>query len=598
MTEQQKKLKELLIEFGISSEPISEITIAETLKKALKELGEETPHEEWTAEITAFDLAENLQDSEIGWGTYYGPKLVWKKEDGSIVEYPSISQITPILIDYWERRSREASHPVMRARYSDLVWVFSEKIAGKKPHFNMATSAIDSNVDIASRGDYKHDVEIFKKLERSLYLALTLNDAQRVEKVRDAIIAYEDKVAKDELIGLWGYSYDLLIENKKVPLTESQRIKIIDDLEKRLERISNPPEQSNLDPWAAERAANRLANYYRALDRKGDVKRVLLKYGGAFEKLSEQASAILAMSWLQDVYEIYQNYGLKEDAERIAVKLQSIGPKTRDEMKPISVSREIKREEMDKYVAQIIEGDKETALARVAIRYISRKKGVEKQLHDLSKKAPITFLFAKKIQDVRGTPIAEVGPLEQDLEGNIILQTDQNMKIESIFIRKVLDSLFHKFEVDAKQLVDYIYKAPIFKEERREIVLEGVNSYLENRHLTAIHLLVPQVEEAVRTLVRNNGGAVLKPARIGGGFVNKTLDELLRDPIFSNVFGEFGEDVALYLRILFTDRRGWNIRNCVCHGLWPAVAFGIPVADRIIHSILCLALVREVGKKD
>ncbi len=107
--------------------------------------------------------------------------------------------------------------------------------------------------------------------------------------------------------------------------------------------------------------------------------------------------------------------------------------------------------------------------------------------------------------------------------------------------------------------------------------------------MTAVHLLIPQIENALRVLLEKASGSVLKTAR-GGGFHFKVLDDLLRDPLLVQVFGE---DIVFYFRVLLVDPRGWNLRNRVCHGHCDVSEFGSYMSDRIIHVLLCLALVRK-----
>ena len=70
----------------------------------------------------------------------------------------------------------------------------------------------------------------------------------------------------------------------------------------------------------------------------------------------------------------------------------------------------------------------------------------------------------------------------------------------------------------------------------------------------------------------------------------KTLDDLLREETVVKVLGE---NVVHYFRVLFTDRRGWNLRNDVCHGITSLAAFSPQMTDRIFHALLVLALLRE-----
>ena len=54
-----------------------------------------------------------------------------------------------------------------------------------------------------------------------------------------------------------------------------------------------------------------------------------------------------------------------------------------------------------------------------------------------------------------------------------------------------------------------------------------------------------------------------------------------------------GEDIINYLRAYYADPRGLNIRNIICHGAYTLNMINAAIADRIFHTLLCLAAVRE-----
>ena len=103
------------------------------------------------------------------------------------------------------------------------------------------------------------------------------------------------------------------------------------------------------------------------------------------------------------------------------------------------------------------------------------------------------------------------------------------MAIEAIFLRQELESLVKKYPTFENLCVDYLFRSPIFEEVRKSIIGWGVKEYLNGNHMTAVHLLVPQIENALRVLIETAGGPVLEPAR-DGGFNYKVLNKLLRDP--------------------------------------------------------------------
>ena len=134
----------------------------------------------------------------------------------------------------------------------------------------------------------------------------------------------------------------------------------------------------------------------------------------------------------------------------------------------------------------------------------------------------------------------------------------------------------------------HIFLSPVFAPDRRPIIEAGIKAYLAGDHTLAVHLLVPQIEQALRVLLELAGGSVLKPARLGM-LTYKLLHDMLQDPLLVQVLGE---DTLLYLCVLLTDQRGWNIRNRISHGLCDVHEFSPAMSDRVMHVLLCLALVR------
>lgn len=139
-----------------------------------------------------------------------------------------------------------------------------------------------------------------------------------------------------------------------------------------------------------------------------------------------------------------------------------------------------------------------------------------------------------------------------------------------------------------QDLTDFVLASPIFEETKKDLIHAGLQAYLDQDYISAIHILVPQTEAAIRSLVELTGGATSKRNR-QGGLQLRTFDDLLRD---EEVKECFGIDLSFYFRVLLTEQRGWNIRNDVCHAISPSGAFNCSVADRVVHVILCLAQVR------
>jgi hypothetical protein len=223
--------------------------------------------------------------------------------------------------------------------------------------------------------------------------------------------------------------------------------------------------------------------------------------------------------------------------------------------------------------------------------HIPTKDKIIDQLKDLASNAPLLYHIQHQIHDHHGRPVAVVGPITKDLDGHIAKQIAENIAfpVATIFVRELMVALVEKYNLSKDAILNLLYKSPLFHEEKRSILSIGIDAYLKEDAIIAIHLLVPQAEDAVRRLVELSGGSVIKFWRTGG-FSLKTFDELLRH---ESIAAAFGKDAQLYLRVLYTDPRGLNLRNDVCHGNKRGDDLGMTLADRVFHSLLLLSLARE-----
>jgi hypothetical protein len=299
-----------------------------------------------------------------------------------------------------------------------------------------------------------------------------------------------------------------------------------------------------------------------------------------------------ASSSLERAYHICKEYNMKEDAERLLVAIREIGPKVASSMGTTSHEMEIPRDELNTYLEAMMEGDVEDVLIRIAMHFITQRTEIENRVKQLAHDYPISFLFTTQILDDQGRKVASVNSLESDLDGNIVHHMAQDLSFSVVFLMKSLEEAERKFNLNSSTLFEYLSQSPVFTYDRKSFLLRGLQAYFQQDYLITIHLLVPQIETAIRNLVEMSGGQVLKQSR-GGGFHLRTLDDLFRT---QEVVQIFNEDVALYFRVVLTDQRGWNIRNDVCHGIASENKFSRGIADRLIHILLVLALLREHDK--
>lgn len=593
MARNPQAYEEIILDFEDRTELFDEHDVHSAIRHFAAAITEELP-KKLLAEMIAFGFAENYQDSDTGWGTYYGPMLVMPNKEGQMVESPSIKLVDAEMLSYWSERANQARHPILKARYADIVWDFSRRVTRSTGDPSMARIAVVAYIDSTQKHLNKHDFDIAKKLNRALSLALSINDEALVQKVKETIISSEAYIAANGNIKNRGFSYDLLIEQHRISLTEDEKHQIIASLEQWLSIVSDAANQELFDPFASEEAALRLAKYYRKINDQNKMREALLKYRDAFLEPSKTASSLVASSWLQKIYTTFRQFSLLKEADEIAVQLRKIGAKSKDEMVTITGEMKISKEQLNSFIDDITEGEMEDALSRIASHFFLNKNEVEGRVKEIAKKTVLSNLVTQEIQDYRGMPIAKIGPLHEDLDGHVVFHMAQNMSFSTVFLRPVIERLCSQFKMTPRDISDYLYKSPIFDKAKLPVIETGLKAFLEGNHMVSAHLLIPQIEDALRNLLEMAGGSVYKPRR-SGGLLLKTLDEVLRDDTITQIFGD---NIAFYLRVLLTDPRGWNLRNIVCHGMCPAIAFNSDMADRVFHALLLLSHIREKEKSD
>jgi hypothetical protein len=172
---------------------------------------------------------------------------------------------------------------------------------------------------------------------------------------------------------------------------------------------------------------------------------------------------------------------------------------------------------------------------------------------------------------------------------DIVMQLAQNIEIENVFLHKSLEHLRSKSTITADTILAVLDESPVFAAERRPLLKEGIHAYLDGDHTKAIHVIVPQIEQALRQLLSLTGAPTLKTGR-NGMMQLKNLNDILREPAIKTCVGE---DLRLYLLTFLADERGQNIRNTICHGLATPQQFNQGLGVQTLHALLAISLVRQ-----
>lgn len=547
----------------------------------------------YLAEVMASELTEDYtSDNDAFNGKFYfGPHLVFQDNNtGEFIESPDRKLITPEIISYWEIRINDAKNCILKARYSGLVWDFKSFVTGEKCDIEIARMYIRSLICIIDNDYLSHPILGVKQAERAIKLSKKLSQADLLDEAKLALRNLISRHGKGNAVGIWGSAYRISTECPNSYTSEEQKA-LIADLETRFIQIYNMPAsgEKKRDPWLLMDLADILSGYYKKCSPD--------KIEDLFEKVEESFDAIISdMAKLQlvgnysQLYKLLVKYGLQDKAAKLSIKIAKFGEGIQDEMAEFKQEFTISKEDMDSCVNSILhEEDVENSLGCFTYSFIPKKEREKESLEHIVKGAPFLHMIPQSIFDEKGRVKAIVGGIGTDLEGNLVVHISMSMKFNAIFINAVIEEGKQRGIFTIENILSFITKSPSIKTDRIPIITRGLEAYFNQDYLVSTHLLIPQLEEAIRNILEIGNIPTLKPNKSGKGFQLRILDEMLRDPIAVQLLTD---DFANYLRILLTDNRGWNLRNDICHGIASPDLFNKMTADRIIHALLCFGVFR------
>jgi hypothetical protein len=304
--------------------------------------------------------------------------------------------------------------------------------------------------------------------------------------------------------------------------------------------------------------------------------------------MAEGASAILAVAWLQPIIQLYQNEGLRDDAERLRVYVEKRGRTVNDEMHRGETTIPVDRKEVEDYLDRIIDvNDPCLALFRLANTLLPDPQNVRQEMHKAAEQFISYRLFPVEIVGPHGLPIARVGTYEEDPEGRLVHDLTRHLGLMPSFFIRGYEKIKEKFSLTNEVLMDGLFSSLLFKADRRAFFAEGFAAYEAGDYLKAVHVLVPQMEGVLRNLLEIMEIPVTKT--VDGMTELKNMNDVLHE---ERVRDALEERWWMFLKILYTDKRGFNLRNDLAHGIAPIEVFGIGAAAMVIQSIVLLWVIR------
>lgn len=466
--------------------------------------------------------------------------------------------------------------PWLKARLADLVW-----LKGSPRDVTFALVAIDAyrsiplETEIWVRGGHEC-------WERAIGLArmLKAGAGDRLREMETAILAAFNAAShKDGFLALW--LADLLVSNG---LGRDHRTAIAQKLET-LARMSD-----------GEGDLHRAREYFRVSndwfkaagdDAKSAEMTVALAEGWVKEAVarvsSENPSHMVAASFYENAIQTYRTIPRSERAihrvdERIAelrVHLTESGEKSLDEMGVISTPG-VDISELIENARNAVRGKSPIEALR-AFANLHRGANVKQMRENATERLrnhPLQALFPATVMSRDGRVIAK----RPGMSLGVVPSAEDEAVIRSEMIRDygilvsivvqgdiwpALEVLLLEHRLREADFIGLASQSPIVPKGRERLFGKALFAGYDRDFVTALHLLVPQIEHMVRIHLKQTG-AKTTTLDINGIENENGMSTLMDLPEAEKVFGE---NLSFELKTLFCDAFGPNLRNELAHGL-------------------------------
>ncbi len=477
----------------------------------------------------------------------------------------------------------------LKARLADLAWL------KRRPRdVAFALTAIDAyrSIPLDTETWIRGGQECW---ERAVSLAQTLKAGagDRLEQMEASIFtSFNAATRQDGFLGYW--LADLLKTNGLGRLHRA-------DVAQKLESLARQFDGEG-DLHRAREYFSASADWYRRIPDEAKVAEMTASAAEGWVKeaiarvSSDNPSHMVAASFYENAIQTYRTipraernaYRVDERIAELRAHLNESGEKALGEMRLISTPG------VDITIFQLIENARKSVSGKSAtealLAFANLHRGVkvdemrESALEQMQRFVSYS-LSSSTVMSRDGRVIAKRPAMslvaEPSEDDEIAIRSEMIRDYDSLVsivvqgdIWPALEVLLLEHRLREADFVGLARQSPIVPKDRASLFGKGLFAGYERDYVTALHLLVPQIEHMVRVHIKQAGAKTTNLDK--DGIQNENgLSTLMDLPEVEEVFGK---DLAFELKSLFCDPFGPNLRNELAHGLLDEEACHSPAA--------------------
>ena len=468
----------------------------------------------------------------------------------------------------------EVADPEMQARIADVLYI-------RTRNSFLAGIAIDAYLtSVATLMDPKHWILAEERIERALQLATRIgrNNSDYFPKTIRAIEDALGKYGEEDATFFSAKLMRLLIEHCQVEHYQGKPEHYANIAEKAATRAEMD------DDWHRAQEYWEIWGKWQKICKVSGWKDATLKaQAETFIKAAEVAAQTSPPNYtnaawhMQSAIELLQKVSIKRERERIQQlypTFRKYQEEARAQMGRIEMPFDITNEQ-EKVRAQV--KGKKFLQALFDLAYIGSSphvKGLRELVIENTKRSVFSGLVSVEIKDNTGRTVGRRPPIfsngididEQALRAEMFHLAILHHLLHAIYwVEAARQQICLEHNIRVYDFLPLVSNNPFVPSGREMIYARGFHAGLTGDTLVAAHLLIPQLENSIRSLLIRQGciTSMLDKESIQDEF---PLTKILRD-YQGELENMFGEDIVFDLRGLLIERFGSNLRNEGSHGL-------------------------------
>ena len=270
--------------------------------------------------------------------------------------------------------------------------------------------------------------------------------------------------------------------------------------------------------------------------------------------------------------------------KELTARLEGANVESLGELKEIRGGVSIPSGKIEAAIRSVVDRPRADALTVIGLQFKENRERAYARADELAKTFVLQSLIPVKVLTTYGETIELQSGTPERRDHDAM----QNVLMGMGIVDQMLVEIFAKLRSDGLtvgEIMDALRACPFFTPEGLELIESGLDRWFADDHVSAIHLLVPQIEAVLRALLKALRIPVTRVSE--SHVIVRLLDALLR------LAAEAGldDEMVFTLEAVLTDK-GRNVRNRVAHGWIQKKDCTATLAARIVQLLLMLATLR------